>query len=125
MQLWCSTPLPKGEEPRWKLRSDKYQPLAGGLLENYESDLLLEADEDTDWVGDDVANCQEVSIAAKPTRKTSSNNEAVSHDSCCQGRGGEDRQALGGEEEEEEEGKSSTGDRDADDSHAFVQGGRR
>jgi hypothetical protein len=30
------------------LRSDKYQPLATGLLENYDSDSSVEADEDTD-----------------------------------------------------------------------------
>jgi hypothetical protein len=39
---------PEGEIHRRKLRSDKYQAPAGRLLENYESDLSVEADEDTD-----------------------------------------------------------------------------
>jgi DNA-binding transcriptional regulator YdaS (Cro superfamily) len=38
----------KGEIHRRKLRSNKYQPPAGRLLENYESDSSVEADEDTD-----------------------------------------------------------------------------
>jgi hypothetical protein len=48
LQMWCTAPLPKGEIQRRKLRSDKYKPLAGRLLENYESDSSVEADEDTD-----------------------------------------------------------------------------
>jgi hypothetical protein len=41
------------------------------LLENYESDSSVAADEDTDpEVGDDVANRQEVRSSAKPRRKT-------------------------------------------------------
>jgi hypothetical protein len=46
--MWCPTPLPKGEQHRRKLRSDKYKPPAGRLLEAYKSDSLVEADEDTD-----------------------------------------------------------------------------
>jgi hypothetical protein len=46
--MWCPTPLPEGELHRRKLRSDKYKPPAGRLLEFYESDSLVEADEDTD-----------------------------------------------------------------------------
>jgi actin-related protein len=46
--MWCPTPLPEGEQHRRKLRSDKYKPPAGRLLEAYKSDSLVEADEDTD-----------------------------------------------------------------------------
>jgi hypothetical protein len=48
LQMWCQAPLREGEIHRRKLRSDKYKPLAGRLLENYESDSSVEADEDTD-----------------------------------------------------------------------------
>jgi hypothetical protein len=46
--MWCPAPLPDGEQHRRKLRSDKYKPLAGRLLEAYESDSSVEDDEDTD-----------------------------------------------------------------------------
>jgi hypothetical protein len=45
--MWCPPPLPEGELHRRKLRSDKYKPPTGCLLENYESDSSVEADEDT------------------------------------------------------------------------------
>jgi hypothetical protein len=48
LQMWCPTPLPEGELHQRKLRSDKYKPLAGRLLEFYESDSSVEADEETD-----------------------------------------------------------------------------
>jgi hypothetical protein len=48
LQMWCPAPLPEGEIQQWKLRSDKYKPSAGRLLEHYESDSLVEADEDID-----------------------------------------------------------------------------
>jgi hypothetical protein len=48
LQMLCLAPLPEGEIHRRKLRSDKYKPPAGRLLENYESDSSVEADEDTD-----------------------------------------------------------------------------
>jgi hypothetical protein len=48
LQMWCPAPLPEGEQHRRKLRSDKYKPPAGRLLEAYESDSSVEADEDTD-----------------------------------------------------------------------------
>jgi hypothetical protein len=48
LQMWCPVPLPEGEIHRRKLRSDKYQPPAGRLLENYESVSSVEADENTD-----------------------------------------------------------------------------
>jgi hypothetical protein len=41
--MWCPAPLPEGELHRRKLRSDKYKPPAGRLLENYESDLSGDA----------------------------------------------------------------------------------
>jgi hypothetical protein len=51
--MWCPVPLPEGEQHQRKLRSDKYKP-AGRLLEFYESDSSVEADEDTgDEAGDD------------------------------------------------------------------------
>jgi hypothetical protein len=46
LQMWCTAPLPEGEIQQRKLRSDKYKPPAGRLLENYESDSLVEAAED-------------------------------------------------------------------------------
>jgi hypothetical protein len=53
--MWCPTPLPEGEQHQRKLRSDKYKPPAGRLLEFYESDSSVEADEDTDVkAGDDA-----------------------------------------------------------------------
>jgi hypothetical protein len=45
--IWCPAPFPEGELNRRKLRSDKYKPPAGRLLEFYESDSSVEADEDT------------------------------------------------------------------------------
>jgi hypothetical protein len=48
LQMWCPAPLPEGELHPRKLRLDKYKPLAGRLLEFYESDSSVEADEDTD-----------------------------------------------------------------------------
>jgi hypothetical protein len=46
--MWCPAPIPEGEIQRRKLRSNKYTLPAGRLLENYESDSSVEADEDTD-----------------------------------------------------------------------------
>jgi hypothetical protein len=43
-----SAPLPEGKIHRRKLRSDKYKYPADRLLENYEFDSSVEADEDTD-----------------------------------------------------------------------------
>jgi hypothetical protein len=44
----CLAPCPEEELHRRKLRSDKYKPPTGRLLEFYESDSSVEADEDTD-----------------------------------------------------------------------------
>jgi hypothetical protein len=46
--MWCPAPLHEGELHQRKLRSDKYKPPAGRLLEFYESDSSVDADEDTD-----------------------------------------------------------------------------
>jgi hypothetical protein len=52
------------------LRSNKYQPPAARLLEIYESDLSVEADEDTDpEVGGDTGTGPEASSVVKPRRK--------------------------------------------------------
>jgi hypothetical protein len=66
--MWCPAPLPKGEIHRTKLRSDKYQPPAGHLLESYESDSSVEADEDTDT----EAGVEAATDAVKSRRKTRS-----------------------------------------------------
>jgi hypothetical protein len=66
--MWCPAPLPEGEIQRRKLRSDKYKPPAGRLLENYESDSSVVADEDTDA----EAGADPVVGAAKSRRKTRS-----------------------------------------------------
>jgi hypothetical protein len=68
LQMWCPAPLPEGEIHRRKLRSDKYKPPAGRLLENYESDSSVEADEDTDA----EAGADPVIGAAKSRRRTRS-----------------------------------------------------
>jgi hypothetical protein len=46
--MWYPAPLPEAEQHWRKLRSDKYKPPTGRLLECYESDSSVEADEDTD-----------------------------------------------------------------------------
>jgi hypothetical protein len=46
--MWCPTALPEREQHWRKLRSDKYKPPAGRLLEFYEFNSSVEADEDTD-----------------------------------------------------------------------------
>jgi hypothetical protein len=71
--MWCPAPLPEGELHGRKLRSDKYKPPAGRLLEFYESDSSVEADEDTDAeAGDDVGMGPDAGGAAKPQRRTRS-----------------------------------------------------
>jgi hypothetical protein len=66
--MWCPAPLLEGEIQRRKLRSDKYKPPVGRLLENYLSDTLVEADEDTDV----EAGADPVVGAAKSRRRTRS-----------------------------------------------------
>jgi hypothetical protein len=66
-------PLPEGEQHQRKLRSDKYKPPVGRLLEFYESDSSVEADEDTDVEGGDDAGAGPVADgAAKPRCRTRS-----------------------------------------------------
>jgi hypothetical protein len=66
--MWCPAPLPEGEIQRWKLRLDQYKPPACRLLENYESDSSVEADEYTDA----EAGADPVVGAAKSRCKTRS-----------------------------------------------------
>jgi hypothetical protein len=66
--MWCPAPLSEGEIHWRKLKSDKYKPPAGRLLENYESDSSVEADKDTDA----EARADPAAGAAKSRRKTRS-----------------------------------------------------
>jgi hypothetical protein len=71
--MWCPAPLPEGELHRRKLRSDEYKPPAGRLLEFYEIDSLVEANEDTDIaVGGDIGTGPDAGGAAKSRCKTRS-----------------------------------------------------
>jgi hypothetical protein len=72
--MWRLAPLPEGEHHGRKLRSDKYKPPAGRLLEFYESDSSVEADEDTDVEGEDgdAGTGPDVGGAVKPRRRTRS-----------------------------------------------------
>jgi hypothetical protein len=72
--MWCPAPLPKGEQHRRKLRSNKYKPPAGRLLEFYESDSSVEVDEDIgDEAGDgDAGTGPDAGGTAKPRRRTRS-----------------------------------------------------
>jgi hypothetical protein len=74
LKMWCPAPHPEGEQHRRKLRSDKYKPPAGRLLEFYDSDLSVEADEDTgDVAGDDDAGTgPDTSGTMKSRRRTRS-----------------------------------------------------
>jgi hypothetical protein len=72
--MWFQTPLLEGKIHRRKLRLDKYQPLAGRLLENYESSSSVEADEDTDA----EAGVDPAVSAAKSRRRTRSTVEKKS-----------------------------------------------
>jgi hypothetical protein len=72
LQMWCPAPLPEGELHRKKLRSDKYKPPAGRLLEFYKSDSLVEADEDTsnEAEGGDAGAAPDAGGAMKARRRT-------------------------------------------------------
>jgi hypothetical protein len=74
LQLWCPAPLSEGEQHWRKLRSDKYKPPAGRLLEFYESYSSVEADEDTgdEAGGGGVGIGPDAGGAAKPQRRTRS-----------------------------------------------------
>jgi hypothetical protein len=66
--------LSEGEQHRRKLRSDKYKPPAGRLLEFYRSDSSVEADEDTgDEARDgDAGTGPDAGGAVKSQRRTRS-----------------------------------------------------
>jgi hypothetical protein len=69
--MWCPVPLPDGELHRRKLRSDKYKPPVGHLLEFYEPDSSAEANEDTDVeVGGDAGTGLDAGGSAKSRCKT-------------------------------------------------------
>jgi hypothetical protein len=72
LQMWCPAPLPEGELHWRKLRSDKYKPPAGRLLENYESGSSVKADEDTgdEAEGADAGAAPDAGGAAKVRRRT-------------------------------------------------------
>jgi hypothetical protein len=68
LQMCCPAPLAEGEIQQRKLRSEKYKPPAGRLLENYEYDSSVEADEDTNV----EAGADPVVGVAKSRRRTRS-----------------------------------------------------
>jgi hypothetical protein len=72
LQMWCPAPLPEDELHRRKLRSDKYKPPTGRLLEFNESDSSVEADEDTgdESGGGDVGAVPDAGGAAKARHRT-------------------------------------------------------
>jgi hypothetical protein len=72
--MWCPAPLLEGEQHQRKLRSDNYKPPVGRLLEFYESDSLVEADEDTsdEAGGGDAGTGSDAGGVAKPRRRTRS-----------------------------------------------------
>jgi hypothetical protein len=71
--FWCPAPLREGEQHQRKLKSDKYQPPAAWLLEFYESDSSVEADEGTDVeVGGDAGMGPDSGGTRKSWRKTRS-----------------------------------------------------
>jgi hypothetical protein len=71
--MWCPVPLPEGELHQRKLRSDKFKPPAGRLLEFYESDSSVEADEDTNIeFGGNTGTGPDAGGAGKSRRKTRS-----------------------------------------------------
>jgi hypothetical protein len=68
--MWCPAPLSEGEQHHWKLRSDKYKPPAGRLLEAYESDSSVEADKDTDAEARTDPNASGTVKSRRRTRST-------------------------------------------------------
>jgi hypothetical protein len=69
--MWCLAPLLEGEQHWRKLRSNKYKPPAGRLLEFCESDSSVEADEGTDNEagGGDAGMGPDAGGAVKPRRR--------------------------------------------------------
>jgi hypothetical protein len=72
LQMWYPAPLPEGKLHRRKHRSDKYKPPAGRLLEFYELDSSVEADEDTgdEAKGGDTGAALDAGGATKVRRRT-------------------------------------------------------
>jgi hypothetical protein len=66
------TSFPEREQHQRKLRSDKYKPPVGHLLEFYKSDSSVEADEDTgdEAGGGDAGAAPDAGGAAKAQRRT-------------------------------------------------------
>jgi hypothetical protein len=118
LQMWCPVPLPEGEIQWRKLRSDKYKPPAGRLLEDYESDSSVEADEDTDAeTGADL-----VVGAAKSQRRTRLTMAKKSASAVANAISAV--KAAEQKKKEEEEGCIPPGHRDSNDSDALLTGGR-
>jgi hypothetical protein len=74
LHMWCPAPLPEGEQHRRKLRLDKYKPPADRLLEFYDSDSSVEADEDTgdEAGGGDAGTSPDAGDVVKSQRRTRS-----------------------------------------------------
>jgi hypothetical protein len=70
--MWCPAPIPEREQHWRKLRSDKYKPPAGRLLDFYELDSSVEADEDIgdEAEGGDAGAAPDAGGAAKVRRRT-------------------------------------------------------
>jgi hypothetical protein len=111
--------LKEREQHRRKLRSDKYKPPAGRLLEFYESDSSLEADEDTgdEAEGDDAGAAPDASGAALDHQV--GGGETMSFCCCCCFCS----QVRREEEEEEEEGGLPSGGGHSIDSDTSLAGG--
>jgi hypothetical protein len=77
--MWCPAPLPEREQHQRKLRSDKYKPPAGCLLEFYESDSSVEADEDTGDEAEDgnAGAAPDAGGAAKARRRTTRSEQSI------------------------------------------------
>jgi hypothetical protein len=74
LQMWCPTPLPEGGQHQRKLRLDKYKPPGDRLLDIYELDSSVEADEDSgdEAGGGNAGTGPDAGGAAKPRRRTRS-----------------------------------------------------
>jgi hypothetical protein len=118
LQMWCPAPFPEGEIQRRKLRSDKYKPPAGHLLENYESDSSVEAEEDADA----EAGADPIVGTAKSQRRTRSTVAKKSASAVATAIFAVN--AAEQKKKEEEEGCIPSGRRYSDDSDASLAGGR-
>jgi hypothetical protein len=70
--MWCPAPLPEREQHQRKIRSENYKTPVGCLLEFYESDSSVEADEDTgdEARGGKTGAAPDAGGAAKAWRRT-------------------------------------------------------